>query len=163
MSKHRHLFVILGFLMMAASPVAAQVNTAKPAQINQVKPGEPVERHLSGDQTFREWSLDPKPTSDDVKRIKVCRVETVCTMRYKEGQTPRTRVRNLVAPLRYEDDTTPISDAFTNQVRQAANNLRDRQGLTVRFIGYTDDAPLSGRDESVYGNHLSLSKARAYR
>src|SRR5690242_12703037 len=35
--------------------------------------------------------------------------------------------------------------------------------MTVRFIGYTDDAPLTGLDESTYGNHLSLSKARAHR
>ena len=34
--------------MMTASAGAGQVGTAKP--------GEPVERHLSGDQTFREWS-----------------------------------------------------------------------------------------------------------
>src|SRR5207249_5262681 len=31
------------------------------------------------------------------------------------------------------------------------------------FIGYTDDAPLTGLDESTHGNHLSLSKARAHR
>ena len=84
-------------------------------------------------------------------------------MRFKEGETPRTRVRNLVVPLRYEDETIPISEAFTRQVRQALDNLRDKQGVTVRFIGYTDDAPLTGRDESTYGNHLSLSKARAHR
>ncbi len=138
-------------------------SAARTAQVNTAKPGEPVERHLSSDQTFREWSHDSKPTGDDIKRIKVCRVETVCKMRYKEGQTPRTRVRNLVVPLRYEDETTPISEAFTKQVRQALDNLRDKQGVTVRFIGYTDDAPLTGRDESTYGNHLSLSKARAHR
>ena len=131
-------------------------------QVNMVKPGEPVERHLSSDQTFREWSHDSNPT-DDVKRIKVCRVETVCKMRYKEGQTPRTRVKNLVLPLRYEDETVSISDAFTRQVRQALDKLRDKQGVTVRFIGYTDDAPLTGRDESIYGNQLALSKARAKR
>jgi flagellar motor protein MotB len=90
-------------------------------------------------------------------------VETVCKMRYKEGETPRMRVRNLVAPLRFEDETTPISEAFTKQVRQAVENLRDKQGVTVRFIGYTDDAPLTGRDETTYGNHLSLSKASAHR
>src|SRR5215472_1132689 len=122
-------------------------------QVNMVKPGEPVERHLSSDQTIREWSHDSNPT-DDVKRIKVCRVETVCKMRYKEGHTPRTRVRNLVTPLRYEDETVPISDAFSKQVRQALDNLRDKQGVTIRFIGYTDNAPLTGRDESVYGNSL---------
>src|SRR5258706_1967518 len=73
------------------------------------------------------------------------------------------RVRNLVVRMRYEDETTPISDAFTRQVRQALNNLGDKRGVTVKFIGYTDDAPLTGPDESTYGNHLSLSKARAHR
>src|SRR6478752_416848 len=125
-------------------------------------PAQPVERHVSSDQTMKQWSLDSNRT-DEFKRIKVCRVETVCKMRFKEGQTPRTRVKNLVMPLRYEDETVPISDAFTKQVRQALSNFRDKQGVTVRFIGYTDDAPLTGRDESVYGNALSLSKARAQR
>jgi len=154
MSKQRHLLLIAGLLMMTAPACIGQVNTAKP--------GEPVERHLSSDQTFREWSLDSKGT-DETKLIKVCRAQTVCKMRYREGQTPRTRVRNLVVPLRYEDENTPISDAFTKQIRQALDNLRDKRGVTVRFIGYTDDAPLTGLDESAYGNQLSLSKARAHR
>src|SRR3989442_9458628 len=84
-------------------------------------------------------------------------------MRFKEGETPRMRVRNLVVPLRYEDENIPVTEALTRQVQQAVDNLRDREGVTVRFIGYTDDAPLSGRDEQTYGNHLSLSKARAQR
>jgi len=142
MSKHRHLLLIVGFLMMTASAATAQVNMV-----------EPVERHLSGDQTFQEWSHDPDRT-DDIKRIKVCRVETVCKMQFRDGYTPRTRVRNLVAPLRYEDETSPISEAFTTQVRQALDNLRDKHGVTVRFIGYTDDAPLTDRDQSIYGDHL---------
>jgi flagellar motor protein MotB len=149
-----HLLLIVGFLMMTAPAGIGQVNTAKP--------GEPVERHLSSDQTFREWSHESNST-DETKLIKVCRIQAVCKMRYREGQTPRTRVRNLVTPLRYEDENTPISDAFTKQVRQALDNLRDKRGLTVRFIGYTDDAPLSGVDASTYGNSLALSKARAHR
>ena len=154
MSVQRHLLLIVGFLMMTAPVCIGQVNTAKP--------GEQAERHLSSDQTMKQWALTPNQ-ADDIKRIKVCRVETVCKMRFKEGQTPRTRVRNLVMPLRYEDETVPISDAFTRQVKLALNNLRDKQGVTIRFIGYTDDAPLTGRDEAVYGNALSLSKARAHR
>ena len=50
MSKQRHLLLISGLLMMTASASIGQVNTAKP--------GEPVERHLSSDQTLREWSHD---------------------------------------------------------------------------------------------------------
>src|SRR6185312_14146041 len=131
MSKQRHLLRLVGFLMMTASVCIGQVNMAKP--------GEQAERHLSSDQPMKQWSL-PSNQTDDVKRIKVCRVETVCKMRFKDGQTPRTRVKNLVMPLRYEDETVPISDAFTKQVRQALNDLRDKQGVTLRFIGYTDDA-----------------------
>src|SRR5438034_9088029 len=104
MNKPRHLLLIVGFLIMAFP--------AGLGQVNMFKPGEPVERHLSSDQTFQEWS-HASNTTDDVKRIKVCRVETVCKMRYKEGQTPRTRVRNLVQPLRYQDETVSISDSFT--------------------------------------------------
>src|SRR5438876_11617906 len=168
MSKHHHLPLIVGFLMMTVSAGAGQVNTASSqviaaaGQIKTLKPGEPVERHLSSDQTLREWSLDPNVT-DDVKRIKVCRVETVCKMRFKEGETPRMRVRNLVVPLRYEDENIPVTEAFTRQVQQALDNMRDRPGVMVRFIGHTDDAPLTGRDGQTYGNHLSLSKARAQR
>jgi flagellar motor protein MotB len=154
MSKQRYLLLIAGLLMMTAPACIGQVNTAKP--------GEPVERHLSSDQTFREWSHDSNAT-DETKLIKVCRAQTVCKMRYREGETPRTRVRNLVVPLRYQDENTHISDAFTKQIRQALDNLRDKRGVTVRFIGYTDDAPLTGLDESAYGNHLSLSRARAHR
>ena len=154
MSKQRHLLLIAGLLMMTAPACIGQVNTTKP--------GEPVERHLSSDQTFREWSKESNSTGE-TKLVKVCRTQAVCKMRYLEGQTPRTRVRNLVVPLRYEDENTPISDAFSRQVRQALDNLREKRGVTVKFIGYTDDAPLTGPDEATYGNQLSLSKARAQR
>jgi outer membrane protein OmpA-like peptidoglycan-associated protein len=151
---NKHLMLIVGLLMMTASAGAGQVNLAKPT--------ESVERHLSVDEKPREWPHEPDRT-DDIKRIKVCRVETVCKMRFKDGYTPRTRVRNLVAPLRYENETSPIPESFTKQVRQALDNLSDKHGVTVRFIGYTDDAKLTERDQRIYGDQLSLSKARAHR
>ena len=101
--------------------------------------------------------------AEEFKRVKVCRMETVCKLRYKEGHARRTRVRNLVLPLRYEDETTAVPEEFTRQVRQALANLGDKQHVTVRFLGYTDDVPLSGRNERIYGDHLAFSKARARR
>jgi flagellar motor protein MotB len=154
MSMHRHVPLIVGLVMMTASAAAGQVRTAVP--------GASVERHLSGDGPRREWALGTD-AGDEVKRIKVCRVETLCKMTFRDGHTPRTRVRNALAPLRYEDGSVAISDDFTRRIRQALDNLRDRPGVTVRFIGYTDDAPLGSADESLYGNHLTLSKARAHR
>jgi flagellar motor protein MotB len=101
--------------------------------------------------------------TEDFKQVKVCRMETVCKLRYQEGHARRARVRNLVAPLHYESDTIGLTDEFTRQVRQALENLGDKQNVHVRFIGHTDDAPLIGRAEAIYGNHLSMSKARAHR
>src|SRR5689334_12153624 len=148
MSKHLHLSVIVGVLVLTASAGTAQVQTLKPA--------EPVERHLSPDVKPKEWALH-SDGPEHTKSIKVCRLETVCKMRFKDGVTPRTRVKNLVAPLRYENENIPISETFTTQIRQALNNLQDRHNVTVRFIGYTDEGPLNERDQRIYGDKLSLS------
>ena len=154
MSKHRNLRLVVGFLVIAASAGIGQVNT--------LKPGDAVEHHLSSDQMLRQWSRDSKP-AENVKIVKVCRVTALCKMRYTDGRTPRMRVRNLVMPLRREDENIPISESFTRQIREALDNLRDKHAVTVRFIGYTDDAPLTGPDQSTFGNQLALSKARAQR
>jgi flagellar motor protein MotB len=101
--------------------------------------------------------------AEDIRRVKVCRMETVCKMRYLEGHARRARVRNLIVPLRFDDETAAVPENFTAQVRQALDNLRDRQNVAVRFIGHTDDVPLTGRNERIYGDHLSLSRSRAHR
>jgi flagellar motor protein MotB len=100
---------------------------------------------------------------EEFKRVKVCRIETVCKLRYLEGHSRRARVRNLVAPLHWDDESTAVPDAFIEQVRQSLRNLQDRQNVMVRFIGFTDAEPLMGRAERIYGNHLALSRARAQR
>jgi flagellar motor protein MotB len=101
--------------------------------------------------------------ADDIRRVKVCRMETVCKLSYQEGHARRARLRNVVVPLRYEDDSTAVPEEYIKQVRGAFENLRGKQHLVVRFIGHTDAAPLTGRNERIYGDHLAMSKARARR
>jgi flagellar motor protein MotB len=101
--------------------------------------------------------------SRDIKRVKVCRTETVCKLRYRDGHSQRARVRNLVAPLHLPEDSAELPEDFVRQVGEALENLRSKQNVTAKFIGFTDDTPLSGRTERIYGTHLSLSKARALR
>jgi hypothetical protein len=48
-------------------------------------------------------------------------------------------------------------------VQQALDNLASKQNVVIKFVGFTDDAPLSGRTERIYGDHTGLSKARARR
>ena len=106
MSKQRrlphlsHLLSYVGFLLLTVSAGAGQVGTTRP--------GEPVERHLSSDLTMREWTHKTDQT-EDTKRIKVCRVETVCMMRYKEGVGAEHRrpLRDDPNGFWYVDDDYP--------------------------------------------------------
>jgi flagellar motor protein MotB len=99
---------------------------------------------------------------EDFKRVKVCRMETLCKMRFKEGNARRTRIRNLVQPLHY-DDTPEVSEAFVANVRRGLENLQDKQHVVVKLIGYTDNVPLTDRNLRIYGNHLAISRAQAHR
>ncbi|MGB3212033.1 MAG: OmpA family protein [Desulforhopalus sp.] len=98
-----------------------------------------------------------------VNRTKVCRTETVCKLRYKEGHSHRALVKNLIAPLHYDEGKISVSQTFLQQVGQAWNNLRGKQNVLIKLIAYTDNTPLAGRQERIYGTHLALSKAVARR
>jgi flagellar motor protein MotB len=101
--------------------------------------------------------------SSDVQRIKVCRTETVCQLRYKEGHSRRARIKNLIAPLHYDEGLAQVPAAFLRQVKQAMANLGSKQNLVVKFIAYTDNLALMERDRRIYGDHLGLSRAVARR
>lgn len=96
-------------------------------------------------------------------RIKVCRTETVCKLRYKDGHSHRVRVKNLTSPLHYDKGMLSVPGEFLQQVRQARRNLGGKQNLVIKFTGYTDNIPLKGRDERIYGDPVGLSKAVARR
>ena len=72
-----------------------------------------VEVEVWYDQPVESTREEEVVVTEDFKRIKVCRVETVCKLRYLEGHERRARVRNLIGPLHYEDDTTTVTEAFT--------------------------------------------------
>lgn len=99
----------------------------------------------------------------EVNRIKVCRTENVCKLRYKEGQSHRARIRNLISPLQYDNGMLSVPKPFLQQVGQAVAHLGGHQNLVIKFIGYTDNLPLEGRDKRIYGDSIGLSKAVARR
>jgi flagellar motor protein MotB len=100
---------------------------------------------------------------EHVKRVKICRVEQMCRISYKAGHARRTRVKNLIPPFHYDDDATTVPADYQQKLLQVLGDLGNKQGVVVKFIGYTDTTPLSGRDERIYGSHLGISKARARR
>ncbi|HQS59259.1 MAG: flagellar motor protein MotB [Gallionellales bacterium 35-53-114] len=101
--------------------------------------------------------------SEKVKRVKVCRIEQMCKISYKAGIGRRARIKNLIPPLPYDEDSPGIPADFQQKLLQVMKNLENKQAVSIKFIAYTDNKPLLGRDERIYGTHLGLSKARARR
>jgi flagellar motor protein MotB len=99
----------------------------------------------------------------EVNRIKVCRTETVCKLRYKKGHSHRARVKNLIAPLHYDEGFADVPDVFLGQIRRSFANFNGKQNLVIKFIAYTDNMPLEGRNQRIYGDKIGFSKAVARR
>lgn len=100
---------------------------------------------------------------EDIKRVKICRIEQLCKIRFKEGHSRRAQLKNLVQPLRYEEGMAEIPAKFIQQLKEALFNLRDKSNVQIKFIGHTDNIPLEGRLARIYGEHVALSKAHARR
>ena len=47
-----------------------------------------------------------------------------------------------------------VPEEFLQQIRQALINLGGKENIVVKFIAYSDNAPLEGRDERIYGDQL---------
>jgi len=140
-----------------STPVASNLTEEGRAQNRR------VEVEVWYDEVREHVALEEFLVPHEIKRIKVCRMETVCKLRYVDGHARRARVQNLIAPLSFDEETIDVKANFIERVRQGLENLSDKQNVVVKFVGYTDDAPLTGRVVRIYGDHTGLSKARARR
>ena len=122
-----------------------------------------VEVEVWYDEIAEQVALEEILVPHEIKRVKVCRMETVCKLRYIDGHAKRARVQNLVAPLHFDTETIEVSDVFIENIAQAMANLGDKDNVVVRFVGHADSARLEGRTERIYGDALGISKARARR
>ena len=141
----------------ASRPVASNTNEAGRALNRR------VEVEVWYDELHDKVSEKEFVVAEDIRQVKVCRMETVCKLRYVEGHARRARVQNLVAPLHYDEASLRVSPQFSAQIARTLENLRDKRNVVVKFLGYTDNLPLAERDARIYGDHLSLSKARSRR
>jgi uncharacterized repeat protein (TIGR01451 family) len=139
------------------TPVAPNNNDAGRARNRR------VEVEVWYDESFETVSTQELVVAEEIKRYKVCRTETVCKLRYREGHERRARIKNLLPPLNYDDEIGSLPAPFVQQIQEALFNLRNKQNVTVKFIAHTDDLPLSDRAARIYGNARSISKARSRR
>lgn len=155
---------------LALPPAAISYEWAgdtKPLAPNTTEDGRALNRRVEvevwydeiGDRVALEEILVPH----EIQKVKVCRMETVCKLRYIEGHRKRARVQNLVAPLHFDSEAINVTDVFIERVRQGFENLGEKQNVVVKFVGYSDDSQLTDRAERIYSDQVGLSKARARR
>lgn len=143
------------------------IGEGKPVASNSTEAGRQMNRRMEVEVWYDE--IDEQMVekqvhiSEKVKRVKVCRVEQMCKLSYKTGLARRARIKNLIPPLHFDEESANIPAEFQQKLLQVLKNLENKQGVSIKFIAYTDSSPLAGRDERIYGTHLGLSKARARR
>jgi flagellar motor protein MotB len=140
---------------------------SQPVASNATEEGRQLNRRVEVQVWYDETAEKPVEKEvivpHEINRIKVCRTETVCKLRYKDGHSHRARIKNLIPPLRYDKGMISVPEGFLQQVNQASKNLSGKQNLVVKFTAYTDNIPLEGRDKRIYGDSVGLSKAVARR
>ncbi len=145
----------------------AWAGDTQPVASNLTEAGRALNRRVEVEVWYDELSdriaLEEILVPHEIERVKVCRMETVCKLRYVEERARRARVRNLVAPLHYDSESIQVDDAYVERVSQTLRNLASKDNVVVRFVGYTDDTPLGGRTQRIYRDHIGLSRARARR
>ncbi len=122
-----------------------------------------VEVEVWYDEVRQKATLEEVLVKQEAKTLKVCRMQTVCKLRYVDGHARRARVQNLIAPLYFDAESIDVSEEFIANVEEAFANLGGKQNVVVKFVGHTDAMPLTGRVERIYGDQDGLSKARARR
>ncbi|HJW46152.1 MAG TPA: OmpA family protein [Lysobacter sp.] len=65
--------------------------------------------------------------------------------------------------LQLEESEIVIPAGFTDRLRSALDEVKDREHARLRFIGYTGNERLDRRTSSVYEDDIGLSAARARR
>ncbi len=126
--------------------------------------GSATEAHLPPGISATPWFLDQDLLAEESgKRIKVCRTETVCKLRYRDGYSQRAVIRNLIEPLTYATADFPVPNSLPTRIEQVLRDLGQRDNLRIRVLAYTDNEPLIGREKRIYGNLDGLSNAAAER
>ncbi|MBN1379187.1 MAG: OmpA family protein [Gammaproteobacteria bacterium] len=99
----------------------------------------------------------------DLTQLKICHVVKRCIYKRKVGKYQKVQLINAIAPMRYEGTQLEVTPAVLGQVASALSQVEGMPNVSLRIIGHTDNQPLNGAAERIYGDNLNLSKALANR
>ncbi len=106
------------------------------------------------DVRFVLWGTDPD-------RFTVKADDKVVLSNRRDDDITPTEMQGLVPLIRDEAGAPAVPASALSQVRDVLERLGKDKRLRLRFIGYTDDAPLTPDQVARYGDRTGLSRARA--
>src|SRR5512145_262396 len=129
-----HRWLSVGLVIAGAAAVSAAAS-AGDTPVDETRPGEQVERHLSDDQPLQ-WSQDPNRLgSEQGDRLEVQQVAA------EELET--VKLKNVVPPIRFESGVAKIPRNYVDELARILEGMRDRRNVRVHFVGHADSQPLS--------------------
>lgn len=141
---------------------------SEPIASNATPAGRALNRRVSVEVWYDEISQEEFQEAliiqDDVTRlVQVCRVQTRCILKRRAGVVKKAQLRHLVKPLPIDENNLVVPERYLRDIRQLLIENQNRQGLKLRFIGHTDNAPLTDTQKKIYGNHVDFTKSIAQR
>lgn len=116
--------------------------------------GASVERHLTGDETFRPAMRDASVLEQqDGDRMEKQQVD---------GQVMETvKLGGIIAPLHFDSGAIHIRDEDIEKIRSALESVRGKANVRLHLIGHADNQRLSADLTARYGDNQGLSRERA--
>ena len=102
---------------------------ADPVASNRTEEGRSLNRRVEVevwyDEEVERVSLAEFLVPHEIEKVKICRMETVCKLQYIEGHERRARVKNLIQPLHFGEESIDVTEDFVRNVQRAFANLDD--------------------------------------
>src|SRR5262245_40269842 len=119
MNKRRYPILIAGLLI---------TGSLSAAPVDETTPAEQVERHLSTDQLFRQWSQDPSQL--DTQRGDRLEVRQV-----PEEKLETVKLKNVVPPIHFESGVAKIPPDYVDKLAKTLESMPYRTNVRVHFVG----------------------------